>query len=118
MQRLLKYQEFINDGHGTDSTFWSNKGVQNRLRTIQAKVGEMEEASMNFPGLTNQKAPDQLFKVARQIGVSPEMICDHIGKEFVDARKLNKNKVNCKLIKGKMFFEFPKSRPFLRHLFL
>ena len=35
--------------------------------------------------------PDELFSVARRIGVSPEMILDHVGKDVLFSRELERD---------------------------
>ena len=89
--KMTKFEAFLAKKQGNQEDFWRQRGVRKRLGPMRAEIEALETAACNNNGDVDM-IPRDVFRVARAIGVSPEMILDHIGNDVLFARKLNKEK--------------------------
>lgn len=88
---LVKFEDFMNAGEAM-ADFWTQPAVRKKLGTIWLSIENLEESACDNQAEVRM-IPSSLGKVAKAIGVSPEMVCDWIGQDIVYSRQLNRNKM-------------------------
>ena len=88
--KILQFEDFLGEKNAKQEDFWLQRGVKQRLGPLRAEIEALETAACNNNGDVS-KIPDDVFVIADDLGVSPEMILDYFGKDVLFARKLNRD---------------------------
>ena len=88
--KILQFEDFLGEKNAKQEDFWLQRGVKQRLGPLRAEIEALETAACNNNGDVS-KIPDDVFVIANDLGVSPEMILDYFGKDVLFARKLNRD---------------------------
>ena len=106
--KFLRFEDFLCEKSKKQEEFWHQRGVKKRLGPLRAAIEALETAACNNNGDVS-KIPDDVFVIADELGVSPEMILEYIGKDVLFARKLNRDQTqltpNGTIISRKVFIE-------------
>ena len=87
--KMEKFELFLDE----PERFWTQKEVRKKMKTIWPEIEAFEDASMDHR-IDRKMVPETLLeKTAAKFGMSVEMICDKIGQEIVQSRKLKKERL-------------------------
>lgn len=88
-----KYEEFVDNKYEkfvktkSPTKFWSNSEVNRQINSIWTEIQSIEDKT------GDKKLPKKIFDVCQKLGVSPEMICDHVGQQMIYTKKLLRDKM-------------------------
>ena len=80
--KILQFEDFLGEKNAKQEDFWLQRGVKQRLGPLRAEIEALETAACNNNGDVS-KIPDDVFVIADDLGVSPEMILDYFGKDVL-----------------------------------
>ena len=112
--RFQRFEDFLSNG-GSQKEFWQQREVRKRLNGLRREILVLEDEACNNRGDVD-KVPEDVYVIADGLGVSPEMILDHVGKDVLFRRKMDQEQTqltpNGLIISRKVIFIWR----FLMHL--